>query len=91
MQPLSFDSLPDNCRALLYALATAFPGKGKTSLLKLLRSMGICDAAGKQLDATTLADLLQELRKQGWVDVEQRRKANISSWRHSCAPACCSA
>ncbi|WP_225917197.1 DEAD/DEAH box helicase [Pseudomonas xanthosomatis] len=74
MQPLSFDSLPDNCRALLYALATAFPGKGKTSLLKLLRSMGICDAAGKQLDATTLADLLQELRKQGWVDVEQRRE-----------------
>ena len=73
-QPLSPDSLPDNCRTLLYALATAFPGKGRTSLLKLLRSMDICDHDGRLLDAATLPVLLQLLQDEGWVDVEQRNE-----------------
>ncbi|RII77750.1 DEAD/DEAH box helicase [Pseudomonas monteilii] len=73
-KPLSPDTLPDNCRALLYALATAFPGKGKTSLLKLLRTMGISDTDGKLLDATSLPGLLQSLQDQGWVEVEQRNE-----------------
>ncbi|MDD1015195.1 DEAD/DEAH box helicase [Pseudomonas rubra] len=72
--PLSPDSLPNNCKAVLYALVTAFPGKGKTSLLKLLRTMGICDPGGKLLDVTTLPGLLQLLQDQGWVDVEQRNE-----------------
>lgn len=74
LQPLTPDSLPDNCRALLYALATAFPGKGKTSLLKLLRTMGICGPDDKLLDATALPGLLQLLQDQGWVEVEQRNE-----------------
>ncbi|MDD1963261.1 hypothetical protein D3C76_1275450 [compost metagenome] len=74
LQLLCPDALPDNCRGLLYALATAFPGKGRTSLLKQLRTMGICDSGGKLLDAATLASLLQLLQDQGWVDVEQRNE-----------------
>lgn len=74
LQSLSPDSLPDNCRVLLYALATSFPGKGKTSLLKLLRSMGISDTDGKPLDASTLPGLLELLQDQGWVEVEQRNE-----------------
>lgn len=74
LQPLSPDSLPDNGRALLYALATAFPGKGKTSLLKLLRSMGIHGLDGRLLDVNTLPELLQPLLDQGWVELEERRE-----------------
>ena len=73
-QPISTDSLPENCRALLYVLATSFPGKGKTSLLKQLRVMGICDPGGKLLDVTTLPGLLQSLQDQGWVEMEQRNE-----------------
>nr|WP_314872663.1 DEAD/DEAH box helicase [uncultured Pseudomonas sp.] len=74
LPPLSPDSLPDNGRALLYALSTAFPGKGKTSLLKLLRTMGVCDESGKLLDINTLPELLQSLQDQGWVEAEQRKE-----------------
>jgi hypothetical protein len=71
---LSPDSLPDNCKAILYALVTAFPGKGKNSLLKLLRTLGICDPGGKLLDSASLPGLLQLLQSQGWVEVEQRNE-----------------
>ena len=86
-QTLSPDSLPDNCRALLYALATSFPGKGKTSLLKLLRIMGICDPGGKLLDVSTLPGLLQLLQDQGWVEVEQRNEGQyfvVPAQRRNC-------
>lgn len=68
------DALPDHCKAVLYALVTAFPGKGKTSLLKLLRTMGVCEAGAKLVDVNTLPSLLQLLQDQGWVDVEQRNE-----------------
>lgn len=72
--PLSPDYLPDNYRAVLYVLAMSFPGKGKTSLLKLLRTMGINDQSGKLLDIATLPGLLESLQEQGWVEVEQRKE-----------------
>lgn len=72
--PLSPDYLPDNYRAVLYVLAMSFPGKGKTSLLKLLRTMGINDQSGKLLDIATLPGLLESLQEQGWVEMEQRKE-----------------
>ena len=71
---LSLDALPDSCRAVLYALVTAFPGKGKTALLKLLKDMGSRAANGKQLDNSLLSELLDTLQKLGWVVVEQQRE-----------------
>jgi len=73
-QTLTPDFLPENCQALLHVLAMSFPGKGKGSLLKLLRTMDICDPDGKPLDTTTLSDLLESLQEQGWVSVDQRRE-----------------
>ena len=71
---LSPNTLPDYSRALLYTLALSVPGKGKTSLLKLLRTMGVCDESDKLLDVTTLPVLLESLQAQGWVETEQRRE-----------------
>lgn len=71
---LSPDTLPEHCRAILHGLVISFPGKGKTSLLKLLRAMEVVDAEGKLVDANTLPDLLQSLQQQGWVTREQRRE-----------------
>lgn len=59
LSTLSPHSLPDHCKAVLYALVTSVPGKGKTSLLKLLRAMEIRDDGGRLLDATTLPTLLE--------------------------------
>ena len=51
LQPLCPASLPDNCRSLLYDLATALPGKGRTSLLIQLNSY--CTHAGdKQIEGS---------------------------------------
>ncbi|WP_331832909.1 DEAD/DEAH box helicase [Pseudomonas sp. LH21] len=74
LSTLSPHSLPDHCKAVLYALVTSVPGKGKTSLLKLLRAMEIRDDGGRLLDATTLPALLEWLQSQGWVEVEQRNE-----------------
>ncbi|MDR6711713.1 hypothetical protein J2W83_001307 [Pseudomonas hunanensis] len=71
------DSLPDNCMAVLYALVTAYPGKGKTSLMKLLRAMGIRDAGGRLLDTTNLPAMLEMLQQQGWVELEERREGDF--------------
>lgn len=74
LRPLCPDSLPDHCQAVLHALATSFPGKGKTSLLKLLRILGIRDHDGNLLDVSTLPVLLERLQSQGWVEVERRNE-----------------
>lgn len=68
----SSSTLPSNYKGVLHALVTAFPGKGKTSLLKILRALGIPDADGKLVDVKTLPDLLQPLQDAGWVELEQR-------------------
>ncbi|HLA32618.1 MAG TPA: ATP-dependent helicase, partial [Pseudomonas sp.] len=69
---LSLDSLPDNCQAVLFALVTAFPGKGKTALLRLLKDMGVLAATGRQLDNTLLTEMLDTLHKLGWIVREQQ-------------------
>ncbi|MGJ0534806.1 MAG: DEAD/DEAH box helicase [Methylocystis sp.] len=79
---LSFDRLPDNCQAALFALVTAFPGKGKTALLKPLRAMSVQDDKGKLLDASKLPPLLDTLGKLGWLIIERR-----SSGELFCLPA----
>lgn len=79
---LSFDSLPDNCQAVLFALVTAFPGKGKTALLKPLREMSVRDDKHKLLDAGKLHILLDTLEKIGWLMIERR-----SSGEQFCVPA----
>jgi superfamily II DNA or RNA helicase len=71
---LSPDTLPDACRKILYGLVISFPGKGKTSLLKLLRTMNALDAHGNLIDANTLPGLLELLQEQGWLTLEQRRE-----------------
>ncbi len=72
--PLSTDSLPDHCKTLLLVLAMSFPGKGKTSLVKQLRTMEVRDHTGRLLDAATLPGVLEWLKGQGWVEVEERRE-----------------
>lgn len=74
LSSLRHDTLPDTCKEILYGLTISFPGKGKTSLLKALRAMNVLDATGKLIDANTLPDLLDMLRKRGWVTLEQRRE-----------------
>ena len=66
------DSLPDNCKAILYGLVTSFPGKGKTALLKFLRSMGVLAENGRLVDVNTLPELLEALQASGWVALKQR-------------------
>ncbi|MGH8419105.1 MAG: DEAD/DEAH box helicase [Pseudomonas sp.] len=73
------DHLPDHCMAVLYGLVTSFPGKGKTSLLKLLRSIGATDAGGKLLDAETLSGLLDWLHQEGWIIPEERPEGRYLS------------
>ena len=70
----SYDTLPDHYKAVLHALITSFPGKGKTALLKLLRTMAIEDADGRLFDVTSLPATLQWLQEHGWVEVEQRNE-----------------
>lgn len=72
--PLNINALPDHCKTLLYVLAMSFPGKGKTSLAKLLRSLEIRNDKGRLLDANTLPAELEWLQEQGWVEVEERRE-----------------
>ena len=79
---LSFESLPDNCQAVLFALVTAFPGKGKTALLKPLRAMKVEDDKGKLLDAGKLSPLLDTLGKLGWLLIERRNSGELF-----CVPA----
>jgi hypothetical protein len=74
---LSFESLPDNCQAVLFALATVFPGKGKTALLKPLRAMLITDEKGKLLDSSKLPALLDTLIKLGWLVLERRNSGEF--------------
>ena len=74
---LSFDSLPDNCQAVLFALVTTFPGKGKTALLKPLRAMKVEDDKGKLLDAGKLSPLLDTLGKLGWLIIERRSSGEL--------------
>ena len=72
--PLSFHALPDHCKAVLYVLVTSFPGKGKTALIKLLRTMEIRHDNGRLLDASNLPASLEWLQSLGWVEVEQRNE-----------------
>ena len=65
-------SLPDHYLAVLYGLVTSFPGKGKGSLLKLLRSIGVADSEGTPLDADSLTPVLDGLLSEGWLVIEQR-------------------
>ena len=74
---LNLDSLPDNCRAVLFALVTVFPGKGKTALLKPLRAMNVQDDKGKLLDAGKLPPLLDTLVKLGWLIIERRSSGEL--------------
>ena len=74
---LSLDALPDNCRAVLYGLVTAFPGKGKTALLKPLRAMNVQDDKGRLLDAGKLPHLLDTLVKLGWLTIERRNSGEL--------------
>lgn len=71
--------LPDQCMAVLYGLVTSFPGKGKASLLKLLRAMGVHDADGRLLDNETLIALLESLQREQWVTFEERPEGRYFS------------
>lgn len=73
------DHLPDHCMAVLYGLVTSFPGKGKTSLLKLLRTVGVADGTGRLLDADTLSALLESLHQEGWIALEERPEGRYLS------------
>ncbi|WP_296183117.1 DEAD/DEAH box helicase [Pseudomonas sp. UBA1879] len=66
------EHIPDHCMAVLFGLVTAFPGKGASSLLKLLRGAGTRDDDGRLLDAESLSALLESLMREGWVEVEER-------------------
>ncbi|WP_296255163.1 MULTISPECIES: DEAD/DEAH box helicase [unclassified Pseudomonas] len=66
------DRLPDHCMAVLYGLVTSVPGKGKTSLLKLLHTMGVGYTNEKLLDTDSLAALLESLQADGWITLEER-------------------
>src|SRR6195952_148696 len=66
------DDLPDDCLAVLYGLVTSFPGKGKTSLLKLLRTVGVADSDGKVMETDDLGVILERLQRQEWIELEQR-------------------
>jgi superfamily II DNA or RNA helicase len=79
VQPPIFDSLPDNCLGVLYGLVTSFPGKGKTSLLKLLRTMGVPDSHGETVDNETLTEMLEWLKQADWVVLEKRPEAQYLS------------
>lgn len=70
-------NLPDHCWAVLYCLVTSFPGKGKTSLLKLLRAGEAHDASGKLLDVDSLDALLEQLQREEWVTPEERREGRF--------------
>ena len=71
---LSLDALPDNCRALLYVQAIAFPARGKSSLLKRLQQIGVTATDGSRLASDNLVDLLETLERLGWIVREQRRE-----------------
>jgi hypothetical protein len=62
---------------VMYGLVTSFPGKGKTSLLKLLRSMDVKDPHGNLLDVATLYEILEELQRDEWVVLEKRPEAQF--------------
>jgi superfamily II DNA or RNA helicase len=66
------DDLSDDCLVVLYGLVTSFPGKGKTSLLKLLRTVGVADSDGKVMETNDLGVILERLQRQEWVEREQR-------------------
>lgn len=69
-------TLDDNERAVLNALVISFPGKGKGSLIKLLKAAGIADAGSKTFETLTLPALLQSLQDEGWVVIEHRREGH---------------
>lgn len=71
---LSSHTLPDTCKEILYGLVISFPGKGKASLLKLLRTLNVLHTDGKLIDANTLSDQLELLQQRGWVTLEQHRE-----------------
>ncbi|NBB11621.1 DEAD/DEAH box helicase [Pseudomonas sp. SLFW] len=68
------EHLPDYCMAILFGLVTAFPGKGRTSLLKLVRAVGVEDADGHLIDADSLLPILESLEDAGWVMLEERHE-----------------
>lgn len=76
LSPIS-DDLPDYRMEVMYGLVTSFPGKGKTSLLKLLRSMDVKDPHGNLLDVATLYEILEELQREEWVVLEKRPEAQL--------------
>ncbi|WP_092406992.1 DEAD/DEAH box helicase [Pseudomonas sp. NFACC02] len=73
------DPLPDNCMRVLFGLVTSFPGKGKTSLLKLLRAMGVSDFHGKLVDAPALVKMLEWLQHEEWVVLDQQPEGQYFS------------
>jgi superfamily II DNA or RNA helicase len=73
------DDLPAHCQAVLFGVVTSFPGKGKSSLLKLLRAMRVCDADGKMLDIETLTPMVESLEREGWIAAEERQEGRYLS------------
>lgn len=75
----SFEALPYHCQGVLYGLVTAFPGRGKNSLLKIVRAMDVVDSDDKPLNIDTLVETLESLREQGWVSLEERQEGKYFS------------
>jgi len=78
-EPQTPDHLPDNCMRVLFGLVTSFPGKGKTSLLKLLRPMGVQDFHHTLVDAPALAEMLEWLQHEEWVVLVQQPEGQYFS------------
>ncbi|TBV11258.1 DEAD/DEAH box helicase [Stutzerimonas kirkiae] len=75
-----FSRIPRNYQALLYSLATSFPGRSKSALLKQLREMRCRSDSGRLLDHASLADFLQPLLQQGWITQRQLKQANETTF-----------
>ncbi|WPO98798.1 DEAD/DEAH box helicase [Pseudomonas sp. HR96] len=74
--PLTRADLPYHCQAVLFGLITAFPGRGKNSLLKIIRAMDVTDESGRLLNIDTLLETLEWLKAEGWVVGEQRQEGH---------------
>ncbi|WP_028629072.1 DEAD/DEAH box helicase [Metapseudomonas resinovorans] len=76
---LDIDALPHSGQALLYALATAFGGKGKTALLKLLQMRNVTTAGGWPISSEHMPDLLDTLEQLGWIYHEELPRGRFNN------------
>ncbi|WP_342245073.1 SNF2-related protein [Pseudomonas sp. OTU5201] len=79
---LDIDCLPHAGQALLYALATAFGGKGKTALLKLLQMRNVKTAGGWPISSEHMPDLLDTLEQLGWGYHEELPRGRFYNLAH---------